>query len=207
MKIRTKTRLIALSILAVLLPAQISDAAEIKNTLGSKTNPAYLKKIPGSTNSIQGSRARTYLKPRKQTYQQHMASLSQHRFKNESSSFGYRTKDNNAAASGRVLKSAPPSSNIRVHQRIGSPASGMSAGNQPLTTGDFQFLDRLSATLGPKDPALASRLNDIAAGQKQNRTLTKAEYETLMGMSRKIDDGQASYRLHSIAEKRRETLY
>lgn len=184
-------------------------AAEMKSATESAYTPgaAYHKKIPGSSHKIQGSRPQSYIKPKKVTYQEHMASLSQHRFKNESSSFGHRTGSPDAIHKQRVLTSSrPPSSRIQVHPYVGQPAAGISR-NQPLSEGDFVFLGKMSETVRAKDPAVASRLDQIAAGQKQNRLLSKDEYEFLMGISKYIDDGQASYRLHSIAEKRRETLY
>ncbi len=203
-------------VLVWLLPILAAGASVRAAEIQSSTEPAYKpgsaykKSIAGSTTKIAGSRPRSYVKPKKETYKEHMASLSTHRFKNEgSSSFGRKAAGQTTASIGHknVLKSAqPPSSRVHIQKHIGKPSAGMSR-NQPLTSREFAFLGKLSETLQTNNPAMASQLNQIVAGQKQGRTLTKAEYDTLMDMSRQIDDGQASYQLHSIAEKRRETLY
>jgi len=199
---------------AVLCLHAPADAAEIRSTIQApsteKQDSPYKKKIPGSTNRIAGSRPRTYLKPKKQTYQEHMESLKTHRFKNESESFGHNkhtvsTLTPSGSAGGRVITSSrPPSSRVQVQQRIGKPSAGMSR-NQPFSQSDYLFMGKLSDTIRAHDPSVSSRLDSIMAGQKEGRTLTKDEYDYLQAMSAKVADGPAAYRLRTIAEKRRET--
>ncbi len=201
---------------ALCFQAPDADAAEIRSTIQTPKaedyESPYKKKIPGTTNKIAGSRPRTYLKPEKQTYQQHMQSLKTHRFKNESESFGYGRKSAPssspaAAGSSRVITSTlPPSSRIKVQQHAGRPAAGLSR-NQPLSQSDFLFLSKMSDVVKTSDPSTASRLASIMLGQKEGRTLSKDEYDYLQSMAARVDDGQAAYRLRSIAEKRREKLY
>lgn len=201
-------------IVAALCPAVPAGAAEIRSTIqvpsAEERESPYKKKIPGSTNRIAGSRPRTYLKPKKQTYKEHMESLKTHRFKNESDSFGHNkhtvsTLSSSASPGGRVISSSrPPSSRVQVQQRIGKPSAGMSR-NQPLSQSDYLFMGKFSDTVRAHDPSVASRLESIMAGQKEGRTLTGDEYDFLQAMAGKVDDGPAAYRLRTIAEKRRES--
>lgn len=188
-------------------------AAEISTQHAAATDPRvagpYKKKIPGSTNVIAGSRPRTYIKPKKQSYSEHMDSLKTERFKNESDSFGYNKSKTSSSFSGprstrQINSNRPPSSTIHIKNHIGTPGPGMSR-NEKLSTGDFIFMGKVTDALKSSDPETASRMAGIMSGQKEGRTLTAEEYGFLQAISGKVNDGQAAYRLRSIAEKRRQT--
>lgn len=188
-------------------PATVSAARSDSPADPSAPSSHYKKSIPGATNKIRGSKPRSYLKPKKQTYKEHMSAQKVHRFKNESDSFGHRAASSESPVSRRSVSTQNrPSSRVHVYQRSGRPAAGLSR-NQPLSQSDQVFLSKLTDTVRASDPGTASRLAQIADGQKKGRTLTKDEYDFLTEMSGKIDDGQASYRLDSIAAKRRERMY
>lgn len=177
-----------------------AETASSSDEQAYKPASPYRKTMPGSTKKIAGSKPRTYIQPKKQTYQEHMASLSTHRFKNEtSSSFGTKK-----AAPGGPASGSKPSSLIRVRKGIGKPVTGLSGG-QPLSSKDVAFLMQLSGTVRPKAASVANQLDQIVAGQKQGRTLTPAEYDLLTQLADQVGDGQAAYRLNSIAAKRRNT--
>ncbi|MBP9733654.1 MAG: hypothetical protein KBD07_04695 [Candidatus Omnitrophica bacterium] len=204
--------LLAATSFAMSLPTGFALAAEISNKPAGATDPRvagpYKKKIPGSTNVIAGSRPRTYIKPKKQTYSEHMDSLKTERFKNESDSFGYNKSKTSSAFSGphssrQINSSRPPSSRLHIKNHLGTPGPGMSR-NEKLSTGDFVFMGKVTDALKSSDPETASRMAGIMSGQKEGRTLNPEEYAFLQAMSGKINDGQAAYRLRSIAEKRRE---
>lgn len=201
-------------------------AAEIKtseelppayNTSSSQTSASgssrsavspYLKKIPGSTTAIQGGRSMSYLKPQNISYKEHMNSIRMKPFSGESSAFGHKTAKEMAAQRPQSIHAAAarPLSRLQIQQHIGRPASGMSR-NQPLSDSDMLFIDKMAETMRAADPNLSAGLNSVIAGQKQGRTLTKDEYDLLNRMADHVHDGQAAYRLRSIAEKRKETLY
>jgi hypothetical protein len=176
-----------------------TDPVAAVSTDPSAPSSHYKKKIPGTTTKIRGSKPRSYLKPKKQTYKEHMSAQKVHRFKNESSSFGHRAASAESPVSRRSVRSEhTPSSRVHVHQHSGRPAAGLSR-NQPLSQSDHVFLSKLTDTVRASDPGTASRLAQIADGQKKGRTLTKDEYDFLSHMSDKIDDGQASCEFRSKA--------
>lgn len=193
------------ALLALLLGADGIAWSQSQSTNSSASaHSAYKKRIPGSRSTIQGSRPRTYLKPKKMSYQEHMESLSTHRFKNDRSSFSPESTQRPSVLSTRSPNSAqPPSSRIKIHKSIGHPAAGLSR-NEALSNRELSFLDKLSQTVRTNDAATGSRLGQIAAGQKRGQTLSRDDYEFLNAVAGKMTDGQASYLLHGIAEKRLE---
>lgn len=191
-------------------------SAQIENATHSadpiyKPGAAYKKSIsgsrsaiPGSSSVIQGSRSRTYLKPKKISYQEHLAALGSHRFKNDKSSFGSKTSGQSSVLSKHSASSfKPPSSRIKIQKSIGHKNPGI-ARLEPLTNTELVFLDKLTQTVRANDTAAGSKLAQITSALKRGQTLSKDDYDFLNAVAKKIDDGQATFRLHGIAEKRRD---
>jgi hypothetical protein len=173
----------------------------------SKKHPGYTDVLPGSRRHIRSSGADSYLKPKQlSSMRSHQPAQSNRGSSFKSAPSASHHAANQQTANSRVISSSPPSSRISVQPRMGRPAPSVT-NSQPMSQTDYDFMDKLSETLKASDPQTSSRLADITAGQKQNRPLTKSEYDVLVGMSKQLGDNDASYRLQSIADKRRKEMY